>query len=42
MDLAGDESMYNNSEYIDCFRYAKHTLELNTTVHAGEYAHHIA
>uniref|UniRef100_A0A6U3EB11 adenosine deaminase n=2 Tax=Lotharella globosa TaxID=91324 RepID=A0A6U3EB11_9EUKA len=36
LDLAGDESTYNNSEYIACFRYAKEVLNLNTTVHAGE------
>eukprot|EP00040_Diaphanoeca_grandis_P000101 m.272394 g.272394 ORF g.272394 m.272394 type:complete len:368 (-) comp101056_c0_seq1:59-1162(-) len=37
MDLAGDETTYPNAEYIDCFRYAKDTLGLNTTVHAGEF-----
>lgn len=37
LDLAGDEVDYPNAPYIDCFRYAKRTLGLNTTVHAGEF-----
>tara|TARA_A100001015_G_C15018586_1_gene726797 strand:- start:58 stop:624 length:567 start_codon:yes stop_codon:yes gene_type:complete len=36
IDLAGDESKFNNSLYINCFRYAKEKLGLNTTVHSGE------
>jgi len=40
IDLAGDEFHYNNSvgQVIACFAYAKSTLLLNTTVHAGEMA----
>lgn len=38
LDLAGDESSYRNGPYVECFRYAKHVLGLNTTVHAGEFS----
>jgi adenosine deaminase len=37
MDLAGDETTYNNSIYIDCLRDAKEKHGLNTTVHSGEF-----
>ena len=38
LDLAGDEWHFNNSvgAVVECFRYAKEVLLLNTTVHAGE------
>ena len=38
MDIAGDEYHWNNSanHVMECFRYAKLELQLNTTVHAGE------
>ena len=38
IDLAGDEYHFNNSlnHVIECFRFAKSELHLNTTVHAGE------
>jgi len=36
IDLAGDEGSFNNSAYVDCFKFAKNSLVLNTTVHAGE------
>ena len=40
IDLAGDEYHFNNSlnHVIECFRFAKSELHLNTTVHAGEMA----
>ena len=40
IDLAGDEYHFNNSKghVVECFRYAKGELLLNTTVHAGEMA----
>ena len=40
IDLAGDEFHFNNSQgdVEACFAHAKGTLQLNTTVHAGEMA----